>query len=182
MSEKKIVVDKLRLTYEGLFSIQDLYKLIDVWFREKGYDKKERIAHERVTPEGKYIEIEIEPWKKYTDYVKSEVKIRMIFSDIREVEVEQEGVKIILNQGKIQMVFDGYLTTDYEHRWEQKPLFFFLRTVFDKYIYRIYTEKYEHHVIEDVNQVHSQIKSFLNLYRYGAEVVTEPPKEPYVGH
>ena len=43
-------------------------------------------------------------------------------------------------------------------------------------------EKYEHHVIEDVNQVHSQIKSFLNLYRYGAEVVTEPPKEPYVGH
>src|SRR3989344_7156201 len=179
MSEKKIVVDKLRLTYEGLFSIQDLYKLIDTWFREKGYDKRERIAHERVTPDGKYIELEIEPWKKYTDYVKSEIKMRMIFSDVKEVEVEQEGVKVVLNQGKIQMVFDAYLTTDYEHRWEQKPLFYFLRAIFDRYIYRVYTGKYEQHVIEDTNQMHAQISSFLNLYRYGAEKVTATTEEPY---
>lgn len=181
MAERKIIVDKLRLTYEGLFSVSELFKLIDIYFREKGYDKRERLNHEKVTPEGKLIILEIQPWKKYTDYVKSEIKIRIVMSNIKEVEVEREGVKIKLNQGKVQIVFDGHLTTDYENRWESKPFFYFLRTIFDKYIYRIYTDKYEGHVIEDVNQIHDRIKGFLNLYRYTTEAATSPIEQPWPG-
>ena len=174
MTEKKIVIDKLRLSYEGLFSVVELYKIIDTFLREKGYDKRERVHQERVLPEGKYIELEIEPWKKYTDYVKSEIRTRIIMKDVKEVEIERDKMKVRLNQGKVQFVFDGYLTTDYEGRWEQKPIFFFLRTIFDKYVYKIYTGKYEGQVIEDVNQLHARIKAFLNLYRYSEESTTAP--------
>lgn len=172
--EKKSVVDKLRLTYEGIFSLEELYKLIDTFIREKGYDKRERIAQEKITPEGKFIHLDIEPWKKYTDYVKSEIRLKVYITDMKDVEIERDGVKMKMNQGKIQMVFDGYLSTDYENRWESKPIFFFIRTIFDKYIYRIYTDKYEGHVVEDINQLHAMIKSFLNLYRFGAEQQTAP--------
>lgn len=181
MAERKIIVDKLRLTYEGLFSVSELFKLVDTYFREKGYDKREKMNFEKVTPTGKFINLEIQPWKKFTDYVKCEVEMRLVMSDLKEVEVEREGVKIKLNQGKVQIVFDGWLTTDYENRWEGKPFFYFLRTIFDKYIYRVYTNKYEHHVIEDVNQIHDRIKGLLNLYRYTTEAATTPIEQPWSG-
>ena len=166
MPEREVVVDKLRLTYEGIFSVSELYKLIDEWFRWKGYDKRENKNIEIVKPEGKFIEIELEPWKKVTDYAKNVIKIRIQMSDIRDVEVEKDNTKLKLNQGKVHFVFDGYLETDYEARWEGKPIFYFLRTIFDKYFYRPFTAGFERGVKEDLMHLHSQIKAFLNLYKF----------------
>jgi hypothetical protein len=166
MAEREVIIDKLRLDYEGLFSLPELYKMIDEWFEEKNYDKREIKNVERVAQDGKYVEIEIMPWKKVSDYAKNEIRIRMFFSDIRDVEVEKDGVKVKLNQGKIQMVFDAYLTTDYENRWEAKPFFFFLRTIFDKYLYEPWQGGFQRGVRKDAMSLHDQIKSFLNLYRF----------------
>jgi hypothetical protein len=166
MSEREVLVDKMRLTYEGIFSILEVYKIMDEWFEEKGYDKREVKNIESIFPEGKYVEIVVEPWKKLTDYAKSVLKVRMIFSDIKEVEVEKDGVKVRLNQGKAHFVFDAYLETDYEHKWEAKPTFFFIRTIFDKYFYKSYTSQMKGEVMDSINDLHARIKSFLNLYRY----------------
>ncbi len=165
MAEREILVDKQRLQYEGLFNFSDLYAMIDEWFEYKGYDKREKKNIESIKPDGKYIEIEFEPWKKITDYAKSVIKVRMIANDMKVVEIERDGVKIKVNQGKLQFVFDVYLETDYENRWEQKPMFVFLRTLFDKYIFRTYTTSYQNEVLADFKDLHSQIRSFLNLYR-----------------
>jgi len=166
MAEREKIIDELRLSYEGLFDVNELYLAIDKWFRDKGYDKRELKNIEYVKPEGKFIELRIMPWKKITDYAKIEIKIRMQMSDIKEVEVEKDNHKIKLNQGKIQMIFDGFLTTDYENKWEGKPTYVFLRTLFDKFIYKGYTAKFQSQVAEDVNHIHTTIKSFLNLYRF----------------
>jgi len=166
MPEREVVVDKLRLTYEGLFSVAELYNMIDEWFRWKGYDKRENKNIEIVKPEGKYIEIELEPWKKVTDYAKNVIKIKIQMFDIKEVEVEKDKTKLKLNQGRVHFVFDGYLETDYESRWEGKPIFYFIRTIFDKYFYRPFTAGFERGVKEDVMHLHSQVKAFLNLYKF----------------
>ena len=174
MAEREIVVDHLRLSYEGLFSATELYKLLDTWFRDMGYDKRETKSIERVAPEGKYIEMEFLPWKKITDYAVNEIRLRVIMQNVKEVEVEQDDQKIKLNQGSIQFVFDGYLTTDYENRWEGKPFFYFLRTMFDKYFYRSYTYGFRQNVVDNVNNLIIQLKSFLNLYRYTETQWTKP--------
>ncbi len=166
MAERELILDHIRLTYEGLFDATELLKMIDWYFREKGYDKKEIKNVERVTPEGKYVEIVMMPWKKTTDYFKNEIKIRMIMSNLQEVEVEKDGTKMRLNQGRVHFVFDGYFTTDYENRWEQKPTFFFIRAVFDKFFFKSYTDKYKGILLDDANLLMSQIRAFLNLYRY----------------
>ena len=93
MGEMDIIVDKLRLQYEGLFSVKDLYFAIDEWFEERNFDRRELRHVERVTPEGKYIEVEMRPWKKYTDYAKCEIKIRLVMSDIVEVEINDVANK-----------------------------------------------------------------------------------------
>jgi|TARA_B100002003_G_C14107991_1_gene532925 hypothetical protein len=181
MAEREVVIDKMRLSYEGLFKVTDLYKLIDGWLREKGYDKREKKMIESVTKDGKFIEWEMEPWKKITDYAKIVIGLRMIMTDIKEVDVEVDKSKVKLNQGKIDFVFDGYLETDYENRWESKPLFYFLRTVFDKYIFKPYSTGYHSNTLDDVNDLHVRIKSFLNLYRY-ADVSWSAPANTYPAH
>ncbi len=166
MAEREVMLDKLRLTYEGLFSVAELYTMIDEWFREKGYDKRENKNIEVVDPDGKSIEIVIEPWKKVTDYAKNVIKIRIVMTHIKDVEVEKDGTKIKLNQGKVQFVFDAFLETDYESRWEGKPIFYFIRTVFDKYFYKPFTAGFQMGVKADTMDLHQRIKSFLNLYKF----------------
>ena len=89
MTERELIVDHMRIQYEGLFDATELYKLIDRFFRDKGYDKRDLKNVEKVRPQGKFIEIELLPWKKTTDYFKNEIKVRMIMEDLKDVEVEK---------------------------------------------------------------------------------------------
>jgi len=166
MAEREVIVDKYRVTYEGLFSVTELYKLITDWLEEKGYDQKEMKNIESVTENGKYIEIWLQPWKKFTDYAKSIIQLKMFMSDIKEVEVEKSGFKKKLNQGKVQLVFDGFLETDYENRWEMKPTFFLIRTLFDKYFYKPFTGGVQQQVRENMFDLVGRVKAFLNLYKF----------------
>ncbi|HIH38606.1 hypothetical protein J4460_01385 [Candidatus Woesearchaeota archaeon] len=175
MAERTLVVDHMRLMYEGLFDVEELYAMIQEWFREKGYDKREDKNYETVTPTGKYVELVLEPWKKITDYAKFVVKIRMVMEDVKKVDIEREGLKVTVNQGKVSMIFDAWFETDYENRWESKPEFFFIRTMFDRFIFVPYTERFKARLLEDVNQLYGNIKGFLNLYRYESEAVSGPP-------
>lgn len=166
MAETEVVVDKLRLDYEGLFSVPELYKLIDEWFEEKNYDKKEIRNIERVSADGKYIELELLPWKKCSDYTKNELRLRIILSGIKDVEIERDKVKVKLNQGKVHIVFDGYLTTDYFNKWENKPVFYFIRSIFDRWVYQPFQSGFQRGVRSDVTELKDRIKAFLNLYRF----------------
>ena len=166
MAERELLINKKRLTYEGLFNVLDLYNVINEWLEEKNYDKREITNTEKITPEGKYIEILLQPWKKISDYAKIEHRIRIIMADVKDVEVEKDGVKVMLNQGKLRFVFDTMITTDYENRWEGKPVYFLIRELFDKYIYKGVNELDKKQAITDFNQLYSLIRAYLNLYRY----------------
>ncbi|MBW3003978.1 hypothetical protein KY328_05825 [Candidatus Woesearchaeota archaeon] len=166
MSEKKLVLDHLTLEYNGLFDTNELYRLIDGYLSEKKYDKFEKRNIEQVTPSGKHIELELNPWKTVTDYTKLWMKITILMTNVKEVEVEKDGIKIKLNQGNVHIVFDGYVETDKENKWEGTPLFTFFRTIVDKYVIKRYVQSWENEITEDIMLLHSQIKGLLNLYRY----------------
>ena len=74
MAEKHKLIDK-KFGYEGYFNYRDLYRIMDVWFREKFYDKDEKFNEEYQTPSGKHIHIEFVPWKKVTDYFNMNIKV-----------------------------------------------------------------------------------------------------------
>ncbi|MEE9525210.1 MAG: hypothetical protein V3V78_01215 [Candidatus Woesearchaeota archaeon] len=170
MAEKKLVIDQLKLTFEGLFDLNGLYRSIDAWFYEKGYDKFEKKNYEQVLPTGKDIEIELMPWKKTTDYFKNILRIRMKFTNVKEIEVEKQGIKLKLQQGRVMMIFDAYLESDYEHKWDERPMFFFLRTLFDKYVFKGYFRKAEKWLVNDLYQLHGRIQQFLNIHRYDRRI------------
>ncbi len=166
MAERDYVVDKLRLTYEGLFSVRELYNLITEWYEENNWDKNEKKNFEAVEPDGRNIEIWMEPWRTMHAYVKKYMRVRIIMSKVKDVEVEKDGAKLKLNQGKVQMVIDAWVQTDLEASWEGKPFYFFIRTMFNKFFLRPMTSGYESELKADANQFYQKVKAYLNMQRY----------------
>ncbi|MBI4448825.1 hypothetical protein HY641_02240 [Candidatus Woesearchaeota archaeon] len=166
MAETETIVEDRKITYEGLFSVSDLYRLIDEYFAKIGYDKVEVKNVEVVKPEGKFIEIRLEPYKTITDYVRYVVSVRIICSEIKEVEIKRDGHKLRLNSGKAQIIVNGYLLTDWEGKWESKPVYYVLRALMNKYVFQPITGKYKGEIAQNCEQLVSNIKAFLNLYRY----------------
>jgi len=166
MVERKLLIDEESMDYEGLFNLIELYSIIDEFLKLKGYDKFEPLNEESVYPSGKDVHIIIRPLKWHTDYIRKVLKIEMQMHNIKEVETEVDKVKVKLNQGKIKILYSGYLETDWEGRWEQKPIYYFFRTLFDKYIYRKHTKDFEGEIISDINELRDKMGAYLNLYRF----------------
>lgn len=166
MAERRLIVDKERISYDGLFSAKEFLDIVMTWLSDKGYFPIEKKHTESVKTDGKSVEIEMLPYKKVTDYAKNIIMIRILGSELKDVVVEIDGKKKKLNQGRLQVVLDGYLETDYEHRWETKPIFYFLRMVFEKYVYTPFLSGFEQNLRKDVNNLKSSLKGYLNLFQF----------------
>ena len=166
MAERTIVVDSLVLNYQGIFNLNEFYRITDKYFREKGFDKYEKRNEEQVLKDQRQISIQIEPWKKINDYAKEVIKMNYNFTNIKDVTVVKDKHRVVLQQGKVSIKMMGYLETDWEHKWEGNAVLFFIRAIFDQFIYKIQTDKYQGLVAEDCQHLYSIMKSYLNLQRY----------------
>jgi hypothetical protein len=174
MSDLRIIVDHLQLDYSGIMDVKGLFKMINRWLMERHFQKKEDKNHELNQPDGKYIEYEISHWKKISDYTRYVYKIRALFQGIKKVEISRDKKKEKLDQGRVLFIFDGFIEHDYEHRWDERPFFVFFRTLYDKFIYKAYTERFEHRLTHDVHNLYNEIEKFLNTYRH-YKVISKAP-------
>lgn len=165
MAEIKTLIDGRSLSYEGVFNIKELYRIIDTWFKDRGYEKQEIKNWEDVSENEKQIVIEIIPYKKISDYARIDIRIFMIFSKLSEIDVEKDSVKYKMNKGRAEFYFDSYVVTDYENKWETKPIVFFVKNVIDKFVYRMYTSSYDGEAIRDCTEIENEIRAFMNMHR-----------------
>jgi len=122
--------------------------------------------YEEVNPDGKSIYVQKEPYRKISDYLKYIVRCEIQCDKVKEVDVEKDGKTVRLNQGDCTVMITGYFVTDYDERWTSNPVYYFLRALFDKYVWRVHVNKGEGGLVEECNHLADQIRSFLNLYRY----------------
>ena len=163
MVEKKHIVTELKLSYNGPLSIEEFYREVENWMSEKGMQKDLKRKSEDVTSKGKKIEWIAEAWKEITPFVKHVVRVRVLFNDVKEVRIKRKGHSVRVNQADVLIVIDGILETKLSKQWHQKPSFFFLRALYDKYIWKIWSERHDDAVVEDSYDLHKRLKAFLNL-------------------
>ena len=166
MVEKKFVVDGMKLSYNGPFDIIEFYKKVDEWISSKGKEKEIKKKTEHVEPKGKNIEWFIEIWEDVAEYARPIVRMRALFKDVREIEVAKGSSRIRVNQASVLIIFDGILETDIEGKWHQKPLFYFTRALFDKYIWKFHTNRFEAALIKETYDMHKTLQDFFNRYKY----------------
>ena len=165
MAEKKQVVDNETIAYDGLFEGTELYKVIDKFFQDKGYDKAELIHDEHVGETGKDVTVIVEGNIKANDYTKKVINLKIFIKGLKDVVLEKNKHKIKLQQGKVTVILNSFMMSDVEGKWESKPMFVFMRALVDRYLYRYYINKIEQEVKDDTLHMKALIKSFLNLHK-----------------
>lgn len=166
MPERYLVVDRLKMTHEGLFNFDELHNLISSFFYEKGYDWYEKMNQVIVTPQGKQMRLILEPWKNITDYYRLIISIKINVIDLKNVEVQSNNTKLSVNQGTVRVIFDGYVISDRKGKWSQKPLYWFMSFMFERYLFKEHYQKAERWLMSDVEDLHQKMKTFLNSFNY----------------
>lgn len=167
MSEYKYLIDGMRVEYEGYFDLKGLFRQIEQFFQERGYDADETKNYEEVYSTGRQITIEMYPYKKPSDYYKMEQRIFAVFKRVTEEEVEIDGVKKRINKGRVEILFDCTLVSDFETLWEDRAIFYFIRTLADKYLRKSKTAMAEALAVQDCKDVIELVKAYLNMNRFG---------------
>lgn len=166
MAERNLVIDHLKFSYEGLMNAGEVYNLVSSFFFEKQWDWGEKLNQEQTMPSGRQIKLILEPYKNISDYYKMAVTIKINFTDLKEVEVEHEGQNLKLDHGLMKMTIDAYVVSDRKSKWGDKPLYWFISILANKYFYKEHFAKFETWVKSDVEELLHKIKNYLNVYKY----------------
>ncbi|HDP74047.1 MAG TPA: hypothetical protein ENN46_03785 [Candidatus Woesearchaeota archaeon] len=166
MAEKNIVFEKSSIKYKGFFEAKQLFLIIDGWLKDNNYVKAEKTSIQKNNDSIMYAQHKLEPFKKVSDYARFIIKIDITLSDVESVLIEKEGQKIPVEKGEVACDFTGLLETDYQNKWDTKPIYFFMKTVFDKFIFRSERSNIDSELKGEINDLMNEVKSFLNLYRF----------------
>jgi len=175
MSELRIIVDHLRLNYNGPFNANELFKHINAFLFERGFDLKVDKEFEQKTKTGTHIEWSIIPWKRISDYTRVHIKVRALVYDYNKVDAVVDKKKVKIGNGRVVMYIDGYIEYDQEDRWESIPFFQFLRSIYNIFFYKVYTERFEQRLSYDVHHLYNTIEQFFNIYKHYKVISKVPP-------
>ena len=155
------------INYEGLFNMKEVFRIIDKYFRTKAWDKKIVFDEQYDTPNGRYVHVKTEYYKKTDSYVRLQQRQWIYANNLVEVEKEVNGVKIKTHQGKLSITFDAFIQTEYFGLWpSNRPLYFLFRVIYEQYLARgkiAYWEEVSRHV---ANELKTEIAGYLNLNKF----------------
>ena len=167
MTELYAPVAGEQLNYEGLFNMKEVFRIIDKYFRTKGFDKKITFDEEYQTDKGKYIHVKSEHYKKTDSYVRLQTRLWIYANELVDVEKEVDGVKIKTSHGKLSITFDAFLQTEYfSLMTDEKPMYFLFRVLYEQYLARpriVYWENVARHVITELK---TELAGYLNLNKF----------------
>lgn len=175
MGHVKIIVDHDKLDYSGPFVANDLFRMIENFIWERGFDKRQDKDFEHNTERGKFIEWQISPWKVITDYARYIIKVRVLGNELLKTDVIVDGKKAKVDNGRVIIVIDGFVEYDQDSKWEQNPFLHLLRAIYDNFIFRVYTERFEQVLVNDINHLHDNIEKFFNTYRHYSTISKAGP-------
>ena len=155
------------LNYEGLFSMKEVFRIIDKYYRTKAFDKKIIFDEEYHTPKGKYVHVKSEYYKKTDSYIRLQSRLWIYANNLVEVEIEANGQKIKTNKGQLQIIFDAFLQTEYFEIWDDsKPMYFLFRVLYEQYLARPRIKYWENVARHITNELKTEVAGYLNLNKF----------------
>lgn len=160
---QKDQVFKQALKKRGIWNFNELYHFCYDWFQKEDYILMEQQYTEKMQDAGKELILKWSSYRKITDYFKFVIDVDWHILGMNPIEVERDGKKIKSNKGEVKITVKGILVKDYESRWEDKPLWKFLRGIYDNYIIRTTVDDFEDRIIEKAVEFFDDVKAYLEL-------------------
>ena len=149
-----------------VFDFQEFYTHAGDWIKWRGFGLIESKYVEKVTPDGKDYEIHWLCEKDIDDYSRQAFNIIWKMTGVNDVEASVDRKKIKLQKGSIIMDLSAYIEEDIEGKWGGDAIRSLFKQFFERYIYRSTKKRIEEELWGISWEYHSEIKSFLELYKY----------------
>lgn len=162
MSEQDYIVKELKISQSAQFNMIELYKTLKAWFEINRYGFFEKDYEDVIKKQRKSVKIVWEGQKEIDDYTRYVIMVKLKLDNYQIIEAKRE--KIV--DGKITISFESLIESDYEEKWEDRPIWKFIRSVSDKYFTAKKRGKFEKEVEEDTRDLFHRVKTFLNLYKF----------------
>jgi len=158
MSEKDWVIHEVAIQKTGVFDLNGIMKTIRSWINLNNFDFHETENES----DSKIHTIKWEIEKKMDDYTKYVIGFTFKISDQKKVKVKNKQ----LYEGKLSIKFNSRKITDYQEKWEGKPLKKFFRGIYDMFIQGDKTQRQSKDLKELTYDIYNQTKAFLNLQKF----------------
>lgn len=160
---KKEIVFKTEFEHDGVFDFKKFYNFAYDFLSGKNYKVNESLYSEKVTADGKEIEVKWDIEKTFTDYVKGIGKIKMTLRNLKSVEVQKGERKENSNKGSVKVALSCEVERDYKGDWESSPSTKFFRGIYDKFINDGVYKGLKNAYASEMEDFTGQLKSFLVL-------------------
>jgi len=157
------------IRYSGIFDFAGLYQLMADWMKARRYWFQETDYKHKVNPGGAEQEIDFDGERQITEYIKENVHVFIHIWDMTEVEVERNGIKKKLANGRIELIIFGKLELDWEGRWKGSKILEFFGDFYNRYIMRKTVEDYWDKLHYRMIKFQDMIKQFLDMQSKGNE-------------
>lgn len=162
MAQKQGIYEQ-KIVQNGYWNYGDVYGMLYSWLKDHGYGISEGSYKEKLAGNGKEINIEWEASKKVTDYFQYKIALKWQIMGLKDAEVEIDGKKTKTNKGELSISISASLVKDYEAKWEDKPIWKFMRGVYEQYVIRKTIDEYAGDLDGETRDLVSDLKAFLRI-------------------
>ena len=158
----KFVADEIGIVkFKGLFDLNGMLRMMHSYLKHQGYDFFER-KHKAKIPE---LELGWECEKKVTGYEMYRIEIDFHFYDLRQVEIEENGVKRKMTDGRFIITFGGGIERGYNADWEDKkdPWKERLKNFYEQITKREWMVKHARTLVLEVAGLRDKTNSYLGM-------------------
>ena len=166
MTQKKLVIDAIRFTYSGMFDVNEFLKELDDWTDENGFERETKKKLEHVEADHKKMEYIFELWKNPEDWAKIVIRPRIMFNNVVEFDLERGGHKRPMQKGKVVVIIDGFVEMEMESRWQQKPFYVFIKTLYDKLVWKFWMGRWDGMVAASSHNLYKRLFTYFKKYKY----------------
>jgi hypothetical protein len=164
MAERDYVVREIKISKDGVFDFDNLYKAIKEWLNFHHYDFFERNYSDMSKGDSKDIKVKFETERKIDSYMKYSIDISISVKDHRLVLAQDKKKKLV--KGFLVIGIESVIVTDYDEKWEGKPMKKFIRGIYDKFIEGDKRIRLNNELKEETYGLYNELKAFLNLQRF----------------
>lgn len=131
------------IKHRGFFNYSDFLQAVRKWFIDEDFDVLDMPMYKQKfpTPTGTEHEFKMKGKKNVTEYVRYEIEFMVRVYNLRDVEIIQDGKKIKVQDGQVQIEIEPKLILDWQNRFKQSGPFKPFVEALDKF-YRNYIIKY----------------------------------------
>ena len=132
---EKLSLNPITIRYSGLFDFDGFYAAVIDWCKMYGYKwDEETYKHKVPSPKGAEQEWKWVCEKEVTEYLKYKITFKPHLWDMTEIEVEKDGKKKTLTNGRIEVPIQAVMIMD----WQKK----FVGSRFKEWMGKMYLKMY----------------------------------------